>query len=90
MYVLRIHTCSEKIKYVTNKNVLTICTLFMFIINFHFNPTALKGCRGIVFTHDVRMGGHPRGRWEKVCPGCISETVSCRKLIRGRDIGLGV
>ena len=48
----------------------------------HFYPTALKGCRGIVFTHGVRMGG-----WrEKVCPGCISETIRCRKLIRGRDI----
>ena len=23
----------------------------------HFYPTALKGCRGIVFTHGVRMGG---------------------------------
>ena len=23
----------------------------------------------------------------KVCPGCISETVRCRKLILGRDIG---
>ena len=48
-----------------------------------FHPTALKGCRGIVFTHGVRMGG----RQEKVCPGCISETVRCRKLILGRDIG---
>ena len=26
---------------------------------------------------------------EKVCPGCISKTVTCRKLILGRDIGLG-
>ena len=24
-------------------------------------PTALKGCRGIVFTHGVRMGGRPGG-----------------------------
>ena len=38
---------------------------------------------GIVFTHGVRMGG----RREKVCPGCISETVRCKKLILGRDIG---
>ena len=30
------------------------------------------------------------GGWrEKVCPGCISETVRCRKLIIGRDIGWG-
>ena len=26
---------------------------------------------------------------KKVCPGCISETVRCRKLILGRDIGWG-
>ena len=25
--------------------------------DYHFYPTALKGCRGIVFTHGVRMGG---------------------------------
>ena len=30
----------------------------------------------------ARMGGR-----EKACPGCISETVRCRKLIHGRDIG---
>ena len=56
-----------------------------------FYPTALKGCRGIVFTHGVRMGWRAGvlsgGRWEKVCPGCISETVRCRKLILSRDIG---
>ena len=50
-----------------------------------FYPTALKGCRGIVFTHGVRMGG----RREIVCLGCISETVRCRKFILGRDIGWG-
>ena len=27
----------------------------------HFYPTALKGCRGIVFTHGVRMGGRAAG-----------------------------
>ena len=32
------------------------------------------------------MGGRAGGR-EKVCPGCITETVRCRKLILGRDIG---
>ena len=49
----------------------------------NFYPTALKGWLGIVFTYGVWMG-----RWrEKVCPGCISETVRCRKLILGRDIG---
>ena len=36
----------------------------------------------VVFTHGVRMGG-----WqEKVYPGCISETVRCRKLILGYGI----
>ena len=29
---------------------------------FHFYPTALKGCQGIVFTHGVRMGGRASGR----------------------------
>ena len=53
---------------------------------FNFYPTALKGCRGIVFTHGVQSGG----RREIVCPGCISETVRCRKFILGRDIGWGV
>ena len=52
-----------------------------------FYPTARKGCRGIVFTHSVPMGGRAA---EKVCPGCISETVRCRKLILGRDIGSDV
>ena len=33
------------------------------------------------------VSGWAGGRREKVCPGCISETVSCRKLILGRDIG---
>ena len=48
-----------------------------------FYPTALKGCQGIIFTHGVWMGG----RLGKVCPGCISETVRCRKLILCRDVG---
>ena len=36
---------------------------------------------------DGRAGGRGSGRQVKVCPGCISETLRCRKLIRGRDIG---
>ena len=64
------------------------------MVGFHFYPTALKGCRGIVLTHGVRMGGRAvsgAGGWrEIVCPGCISESVRCRKLILGRDIGWGV
>ena len=46
-----------------------------------FYPTALKGCRGVVFIRGVQMGGW----WENVCPGCISETILCRKLILGRN-----
>ena len=49
-------------------------------------PTALKGYRGIVFTHGVLMDGRAAG---KVCPACISETLRCRKLILGRDIDKG-
>ena len=29
---------------------------------YHFYPTALKGCWGIVFTHGVRMGRRAGGR----------------------------
>ena len=57
--------------------------LLLLLLVFLCTQTALKGCRGIVFSHGVRVGG----RREKVCPGCISETVRCRKLILGRDIG---
>ena len=66
----------------------TICSHIDFT---GFYPTALKGCWGIVFTHGVRMGGwvdgRAGGRREEVCLACISETISCRKLILGRDIG---
>ena len=27
------------------------------------------------------------GLWQKVCPGCISETIRCRKLILGTLVG---
>ena len=30
------------------------------------------------------MGRRSGGWWEKVCPGCISETIRCRKLILGK------
>ena len=32
------------------------------VLTIVFYPTAIKGCRGIVFTHGVRMGGRPGGR----------------------------
>ena len=56
---------------------------------FFFYPTTFNRCWGIVFTHGVWMGRWVGGRREKVCPGCISETVRCRKLTLGRDIGWG-
>ena len=50
-----------------------------------FYPTALKGCRGIVFTHGVRMGGGVGGG-KKIVRAISLETVRCRKLICSRDI----
>ena len=78
LYVL-LHNCAISIDSYSPVNKFD-----SFII---FYPTTLKGCRGIVFTHGVRMGGRVGGRREIVCPGCISETVRCRKFILGRDIG---
>ena len=44
--------------------------------------------------HKRRVQGHCAAyhfrQREIVCPGCISETVRCRKFILGRDIGWGV
>ena len=61
-----------------------ICSLSL--LKSVFYPTAIKGCRGIVFTHGVRMGGRAGGRWDEVCQACISETVRCRKLIQSNLI----
>ena len=47
-------------------------------------PQSLRAVR-VLFSPMV--SGWAGGRREKVCPGCISETVRCRKLILGRDIG---
>ena len=49
-----------------------------------FTPQPLRAV-GVLFSPMV--SGRAGGRREKVCPGCISETVRCRKLILGRDIG---
>ena len=56
-----------------------------------FTPQPLRAV-GVLFSPMVsgRAGGRLGGRREIVCPGCISETVRCRKLILGRDIGYGV
>ena len=47
----------------SNKSVSSTSNFFSgYIVTFiHFYPTALKGCRGIVFTHGVRMGGWAGG-----------------------------
>ena len=47
-----------------NKNGIMITNIYF---KFYY-PTALKVCRGIVFTHGVRMGGQAGGwvaRWRE-------------------------
>ena len=55
-----------------------------------FYPTAFMSCGGIVFTHGVQMGVQLVGWREKSCLGCISETVGCKMLIIGSDVGWGI
>ena len=56
--------------------------------NAFFTPQPLRAVR-VLFSPMVSgwAGGWVGGRRGKVCLGCISETVRCRKLILGRDIG---
>ena len=44
----------------------------------------------VVVLFSPKVSGWAGGWQEKVCLGCISETVRCRKLIVSRDIGCGV
>ena len=56
------------------------------LLEINFYPTALKGCRGIVFTHGVWMNGWVGGgKSLSSLYLSISETVRCRKLtlVRG-------
>ena len=55
-----------------------------FFFFFFFTPQPL---RAVEVLFSLMVSGWAGGRREKVCPGCISETVWCRKLILGRDIG---
>ena len=55
---------------------------------FLFYSTALKDCPGIVFS-PMHPDGWVGGGWEKVCLGSILETIRCRKMKLGRDIGGG-
>ena len=41
--------------------MMTENKLNIFVMKISFYPTALKGCRGIVFTHGVPMGGWAGG-----------------------------
>ena len=50
-------------------------------------PLRLSGYYFHPWCPDGQAGGWAAG---KVCPACMSETVRCRKLILGRDIGYGV
>ena len=75
-------------------NILIVClsVLFQYRKKIFF---CVLLANNFYLPHGVRRGGRPVGwvgrrvdrRQEKVCPGCISETVRCRKLILGRDIG---
>ena len=49
-----------------------------------FTPQPLRAV-GVLFSPMVT--GWAGGRREEVCPACIWETVRCRKLMLGRDIG---
>ena len=64
--------------------------LFPFSLSSNFNtidyyPTVLKGCRGIVFTHGVRIGRHAGGG--ESLSGLYLRNAGCRKFILGRDMG---
>ena len=50
-----------------------------------FLPHSPLRAVGVLFSPMV--SGWAGRQWEKVCPGCISETIRCRKLILSRDIG---
>ena len=76
------------------KTVLSINMLYVSVEKyFHwsfcslFTPQPLRAV-GVLFSPMVSgwLGGRAA---EKVCPGCILETIRYRKLILGRDIGWG-
>ena len=52
---------------------------FRYCLSIFFYPTALKGCRGIVFTHGVRVGG----RWEKFVWPVSQKLYLVGTLVRG-------
>ena len=52
-----------------------------------FTPQPLMALGVLFLPMSGWAGGGSGGQLEEVCPACISETVRCRKLIFGRDIG---
>ena len=66
------------VRFISKANVKHFWYLFL--------PHSPYGQSGYCF-HPWCPDGRAVGRRENVCPGCISETVMCRKLILGRDIG---
>ena len=70
--------------YLMPKSYCMVCLKALFWGQSFFTPQPLRAV-GVLFSPMVF--GWAGGRREIVCPGCISETVRCRKLILGRDIG---
>ena len=52
----------------------------------HWTRNLYKEALSVVLFSPM-VSGWSGGQREKVCPGCNLETVRCRKLILGRDIG---
>ena len=56
-----------------------------------FDPTALKCCVGITFTHGIQIGGQVFWRMlAKAYMDCISETLKYKIWILDRDIASGM
>ena len=77
--------------YFTHHNIIFVCLIqsrqrsevgeLVYVV---ITPQPLMAVGALFSPMVSRWAG---GRLEKVCPCSISETVRCRKLIRGRDIG---
>ena len=66
--------------------ILDFCTSFAFYMLF----LIAQPLRAVGVLYSPMVSRWAGWWWGKDCPGCISETIKCRKLILGRDIGLGV
>ena len=75
----------KSVIYGLDTNNSTDCTDATRTLGMLFTP--LSGYCFHPWCPDGRPSGRVGGRREIVCPGCISETERCRKLILGRDIG---